>query len=67
MTRKRKVKPESLSVQKHLQHFKDRVRTVGRIFPAGVEQDELRLKAPGTDAATNIDRWISSSGLRSPT
>jgi hypothetical protein len=65
MTSKRKVKRGSLSVHERMQLFRDRVRTAARILPAGV-RDELLLKARKTDAAANIDRWLSSPGLRSP-
>ena len=35
-------------------------------LPAGAERDDLLKKARRLDVATQLDKWLSSPGLKSP-
>jgi len=35
-------------------------------LPAGTERDDLLKKARRLDVATQLDKWLSSPGLKSP-
>jgi hypothetical protein len=58
---------------KHTLAFEDRLakqatqlREKARLLPAGTERDLLLRKARQADTASHINRWLLSSGLRSP-
>ena len=66
MIKKRNRKRPLLSLQERLSKFAQDARAASRMVPAGVERHELLLKARQSEAALNIDRWLSSPGLQGP-
>jgi hypothetical protein len=44
-------------------HLRERANTL----PAGAERDDLLKKARRLEVASQLDNWLSSPGLRSPT
>ena len=55
-----------LSFQERLKLSADQARSAAREMPPGAERDLLVQKALESDAAANIDRWLSSPGLQRP-
>jgi hypothetical protein len=43
-------------------HLREKAKTL----PPGVERDDLLKKARRLDIATQLDKWLSSPGLKSP-
>jgi hypothetical protein len=66
MIRKRNRTRPLLSLQERLSNFARNARAAARALPPGAERHELLLKARQGEAAANIDRWLSSPGLRAP-
>ena len=66
MSRKRNRKRPVMSFQERLNKFAQDARTAAKALPPGVERHDLLLKARQSEAALNIDRWLSSPGLQAP-
>jgi hypothetical protein len=66
MTKKRNRERPLLSLQDRLIKFTQDARTAAKKMPAGAERHDLLQKARDGEAAAKIDRWLSSSDLRSP-
>ncbi len=66
MIKKRNRKRPPLSFQERLSKFAQDARAAARILPPGIERHDLLLKARQSEAALNIDRWLSSPGLQGP-
>jgi len=66
MIRKRNRKRPSLSFQERLSKFAENARTAAKMLPPGAERHDLLLKARQSEAALNIDRWLSSPALQEP-
>jgi hypothetical protein len=66
MIRKRNRKRPPLSFQDRLSKFARDARDTARMLPPGAERHDLLLKARQSEAALNIDRWLSSPGLQGP-
>jgi hypothetical protein len=66
MTKTRNRKRPTLSFQERLRCYADQARSAAHGMPPGAERDRLVQKALESEAAANIDRWLSSSGLQSP-
>ena len=66
MVKKRNRVPVEKSLQERLQLFTRSIRAAARQLPPGVERAELARKARDGEAAANIERWLSSPGLRKP-
>ena len=66
MIRKRNRKRPLLSLQERLSKFAQDARAAAKMLPPGVERHDLLLKARQSEAALNIDRSLSSPGLRGP-
>jgi hypothetical protein len=66
MIKKRNRKRPPLSFQERLSKFAQDARAAARMLPPGIERHDLLLKARQSEAALNIDRWLSSPGLHGP-
>jgi hypothetical protein len=66
MVKKRNRVPVEKSLQERLQQFTRGIRAAARELPPGVERAALARKARDGEAAANIERWLSSPGLRKP-
>ena len=66
MTRKRNRKRPALSLQERLNKFTREARAAARNLPAGAERHTLLQKARDSEAAAEMERWLSSPGLQSP-
>jgi hypothetical protein len=66
MTNTRNRKRPTLSFQERLRFYADQARSAAHGLPPGAERDRLVQKALESEAAANIDRWLSSSGLQRP-
>lgn len=66
MTRKRNRKRPLLSFQERLSKFAQDARAAAKAMPPGAERHDLLLKARQSEAALNLDRWLSSPELQGP-
>jgi len=66
MTRKRNRKRPLLSFQERLSNFAREARSAARELPPGPQRHDLLLKARESEAAANMERWLSSPGLQGP-
>jgi hypothetical protein len=66
MKRTRNRKRPDLSFQDRLKRFAARSRETAEALPPGAERDRLAQQALESETAANIDKWLSSPGLRSP-
>jgi hypothetical protein len=66
MTRKRNRRRPMLSFQERLSQFAEQARNAAKRLPPGPERDDLLFKARQGEAATNLERWLSSPGLQGP-
>jgi hypothetical protein len=66
MTKTRNRKRPALSFQERLRFSADQARSAAHGKPPGAERDRLVQKALESEAAANIDRWLSSSGPQRP-
>jgi hypothetical protein len=66
MIMKRNRKRPQLSLQERLSKFAQDIRAAANALPPGPERDDLLLKARQGEAATNLERWLSSPGLQGP-
>jgi hypothetical protein len=49
-----------------LSNYAQNARAAARMLPPGAERHDLLVKARQSEAARNIDRWLSSPGLQAP-
>jgi hypothetical protein len=66
MKQTRNRKRPDLSFQERLKQFAARAREAASNVPPGADRDRLAQQALENETAANIDRWLSSPGLRSP-
>jgi hypothetical protein len=66
MAKTRSRKRPALSFQERLKFSADQARSAAHDMPPGAERDLLVQKALESEAAANIDRCLSSSGLQRP-
>lgn len=66
MTKTRNRKRPVLPFQERLKRCADQAREAAANLPSGSERELLRRKALENETAANIDRWLSSPGLRTP-
>jgi hypothetical protein len=66
MIRKRDRRRPALSFQERLRNFAQNARAAAKMLPPNAERHDLLLKARQSEAALNIDRWLSSPGLQGP-
>ena len=66
MAKTRNRKRPALSFQERLKFSAERSRSAAHDMLPGAERDLLVRKALESEAAANIDRWLSSSGLQRP-
>jgi len=55
-----------LSLSERLEQEAARLRAQAKKLPLGQEREELIRKARQAEAATHIDAWLASPGLRTP-
>jgi hypothetical protein len=63
--RNRTQQPEQ-SLQERIESFTRNVRAAAKRLPPGAERADLTRKARDSEAAANIERWLSSPGLQKP-
>ena len=63
--RRRKVKHETSFEARLLQHAQE-ARAAAHRLPPGKKREQLLRQARASETAAQIDRWISSPGLRAP-
>jgi hypothetical protein len=66
MKRTRNRKRPDLSFQDRLRRFAAQARKTAGTLPPGADRDRLAQQALESETAANIDKWLSSPGLRSP-
>lgn len=66
MKKTRNRKRPVLSFQERLKLSADQARSAAYAMPPGAERDVLVQKAIESEAAANIDLWLSSPGLQRP-
>ena len=66
MPKRSSRKPCEPSLQERIQAFTRKVRAAAKQLPPGAERADLTRKARDGEAAANIERWLSSSGLQRP-
>jgi hypothetical protein len=67
MSRKRNHTPlPEQSLQQRIESFTRNVRAAAKRLPPGAERADLTRKARDSEAAANIERWLSSPGLQKP-
>jgi hypothetical protein len=55
------------TLSERLLKFAQETRRTARLLPPGKERVTLLRRARQTEAAANIEKWLSSPGLRPPT
>ena len=63
--RRRRVKQET-SFEARLLKYAQEVRATAHLLPPGWKRETLLRQARASEMAAQIDRWISSPGLRPP-
>lgn len=63
--KRRRVKHETSFEARLLKHAQD-AREAARRLPPGKKRETLLRQARASETAVQIDRWISSPGLRPP-
>jgi hypothetical protein len=66
MSRKSSRTQPTSSLQERIRSFTRKVRAAARQLPPGAERADLTRKARDSEAAANIERWLSSPGLQKP-
>jgi hypothetical protein len=67
MSRKRnRTQLPEHSLQERIESFTRNVRAAAKRLPPGAERADLTRKARDSEAAANIERWLSSPGMRKP-
>jgi hypothetical protein len=54
-------------LREHLARESIHLREKAETLPAGAERDELLRKARRLEIASQLDNWVESPGLKSPT
>jgi hypothetical protein len=57
----------TMTLSERLLKFAQETRRTARSLPPGKERQILLKKARQTEAAANIEQWLSSPGLKPPT
>jgi len=65
MVMRRRVKHETSFEARLLQHAQQ-ARAAAHLLPPGKQREQLLRQARASEMAAQIDRWISSPGLRAP-
>ena len=63
---RRQIKHET-SFEERLSNQAQRLREQAKTMPPGVERDDLIRRARQAETASNINAWLTSPGLVSPT
>ena len=58
---------QTVSLQERLSIFSNNARQRALALPESAERDELLKKVRDADAASRIEEWIASPGLKPPT
>ena len=66
MIRKRNRRRPALSFQERLGNFARDARITAKMLPPSAERHDLLLKARQSEAALDIDRWLSPPRLQGP-
>ncbi|GEC58434.1 hypothetical protein ABIF38_008700 [Bradyrhizobium japonicum] len=67
MKKTRNRAKQTTSLQDRLNAFADDIFHKAARLPPGIERDQLLKRARTAEIAADIDQWVSSSGLQSPT
>ena len=66
MIKRERYQPHEQPLCERLTEEAKQMREQARLLPAGKVRSELLRKARQHEVAANIDRWISSPGLKPP-
>ncbi len=66
MTKKRNRTRPALSLQERLTKFTQDARAAARKLPAGAERHAQLQKVRDGEAAAEMERWLSPTGLQDP-
>jgi hypothetical protein len=66
MTIRRNRRKQTISFDQRLRHAATSAREAACQLPAGQEREALMRKAGQAETAANINEWLSSPTLRSP-
>ncbi|VIO71453.1 hypothetical protein CI1B_36370 [Bradyrhizobium ivorense] len=67
MKKTRSRAKQTTSLQERLNAFADDIFHKAERLPPGAERDQLLKRARTAEIAADIDQWVSSPGLQSPT
>jgi hypothetical protein len=58
---------QTLSLRERIELWAERIRDQAAILPAGRQKEMLLKRVRTAEAASHLDGWVNSRGLRPPT